>query len=52
MREFKGAWLYIKKHAVTGMLYVGTTIRDPYKYLGSGTVWKRHIKKHGICETC
>ena len=39
--------LYIKKHSVTGLLYFGKTTRDPYKYLGSGKYWTRHLKKHG-----
>jgi hypothetical protein len=43
------AVLYIKEHSITGMLYFGKTTRDPYKYLGSGKRWLRHIKKHG-CE--
>ncbi len=40
--------LYIKQHSITGLKYFGKTIRDPYTYLGSGTRWKNHIKKHGI----
>ncbi len=41
-------YLYLKQHAVTGMLYFGkTTTVDPYKYLGSGSYWKRHIATHG-----
>lgn len=41
--------LYVKRHAVTGKCYFGkTTEADPVKYLGSGKVWARHIKKHGI----
>jgi hypothetical protein len=41
-------YLYIKKHSVTGLKYFGkTTKSNPYKYLGSGKHWKRHIKKHG-----
>ena len=39
--------LYIKQHSVTGLKYFGKTTRDPYKYLGSGKHWARHIKKHG-----
>lgn len=41
-------YLYIKRHRITGLLYLGKTIRqDPYSYCGSGTRWKRHIAKHG-----
>lgn len=41
-------YLYVKQHAVTGLKYFGkTTYYDPYKYLGSGKYWKKHIRKHG-----
>ena len=41
-------YLYIKQHSVTKLKYFGkTTQADPIKYLGSGTQWRRHIKKHG-----
>lgn len=39
-------YLYLKTHP-TGLKYLGKTIRDPYKYKGSGTHWLRHLKKHG-----
>lgn len=39
--------LYVKTHRKTGLKYLGKTIGDPYTYKGSGTVWMRHIKKHG-----
>lgn len=29
------------------MRYLGQTSKDPFTYKGSGTYWKRHIKKHG-----
>ena len=46
--EIPPTYLYIKKHSITGLKYFGkTSKKDPYKYLGSGTRWKRHIKKHG-----
>lgn len=46
--EFSPTYLYIKQHAVTGLLYFGkTTQKDPIKYLGSGRKWCNHIKKHG-----
>lgn len=41
--------LYIKQHSITGLKYFGKTISaNPYKYLGSGTRWLNHIRKHGI----
>lgn len=40
-------YLYIKTHNETGLKYLGKTTKDPYKYNGSGVVWKSHIKKHG-----
>jgi hypothetical protein len=47
-KDFIQTWLYIKKHNVTGLKYFGrTTQLDPIKYPGSGTVWRRHIKKYG-----
>lgn len=45
--NFKPTYLYIKQHSITGLKYFGKTTRNPYKYNGSGTHWKRHIKKHG-----
>jgi len=40
-------YLYIKTHNKTGLKYFGKTVRDPYKYKGSGKRWLFHIKKHG-----
>ena len=40
-------YLYIKTHQKTGLKYFGKTARDPYKYKGSGTYWKLHLRKHG-----
>lgn len=40
-------YLYIKTHNITGVKYLGKTTSDPFKYKGSGTVWQRHIAKHG-----
>lgn len=49
---FKPTYLYIKTHNKTGLKYFGkTTSKDPYKYQGSGTRWKNHIKKHGYDVT-
>ena len=48
MGEFKPTWLYIKQHVETGLKYFGkTTRKDPFKYLGSGVYWTRHLDKHG-----
>ena len=45
-------YLYVKTHNITGLKYLGKTVsKDPYKYKGSGTVWSRHIKKHGYDVT-
>lgn len=45
-------YLYVKTHNKTGLKYLGKTISiDPHLYQGSGTVWKRHIKKHGYDVT-
>jgi len=44
-------YLYIKQHTVTGLKYFGMTRKkDPFKYTGSGTYWKRHINNHGIID--
>lgn len=40
-------YLYKKTHRKTGLKYLGKTIRDPFKYKGSGQRWQHHIKKHG-----
>ena len=41
-------YLYIKTHSKTGLKYLGyTQKKDPFSYTGSGTYWKRHLKKHG-----
>jgi hypothetical protein len=48
MSEFQPTYLYVKRHSVTGRCYFGKTVTlYPEKYLGSGTHWKSHIKKHG-----
>jgi hypothetical protein len=39
-------YLYIKQHSVTRLYYFGKTTKDPYKYIGSGKYWNRHLKKH------
>ena len=40
-------YLYVKTHRVTKLKYFGKTVRDPYKYRGSGKHWKAHLKVHG-----
>ena len=40
-------YLYAKQHNKTGLRYFGKTIRDPYKYNGSGLYWRRHLKVYG-----
>lgn len=45
-------YLYKKTHNITGLKYLGkTSATDPHKYTGSGTIWIRHIKKHGYDVT-
>jgi hypothetical protein len=46
--SFQPTYLYIKRHALTGLKYFGKTISNPLKYNGSGKYWKRHIKIHGV----
>ena len=41
-------YLYVKQHSITGLKYFGKTEKsNPFKYLGSGKRWCRHINKHG-----
>jgi len=44
-------YLYKKTHNKTGIMYLGKTEKDPFKYKGSGKIWKLHIKKHGYDVT-
>ncbi len=45
-------YLYVKTHNITGLKYLGfTSSKDPHKYIGSGTYWKLHLKKHGTDYT-
>jgi len=47
-KNFKPTYLMIKEHEITGLQYLCKTIsKDPIKYSGSGTHWKRHIKIYG-----
>lgn len=45
----KKYYLYIKTSPF-GLKYLGKTTKNPFIYMGSGKIWKRHIKKHGL--TC
>lgn len=40
-------YLYIKTSPI-GLQYLGKTTKNPFTYLGSGKIWKRHIKKHNL----
>ena len=41
-------YLYVNTHKITGLKYLGYTGKvDPYKYLGSGEYWTKHLIKHG-----
>jgi hypothetical protein len=40
-------FLYLKTSPL-GLKYLGKTTKDPYIYIGSGKIWKRHIEKHGL----
>lgn len=45
-------YLYVKTHNKTGLKYLGKTVnKDPHRYTGSGKVWLRHLKKHGLDYT-
>lgn len=42
-------YLYVKTHRKTGLKYLGkTTSTDPHAYHGSGGIWKKHLKEHGV----
>lgn len=43
-------YLYLKTHKISGLKYLGKTSGDPYKYNGSGVVWRDHLKKYGTSE--
>lgn len=48
MTLFQPTYLCIKQHVQSGLLYLCKTAKkDPTKYLGSGTYWKRHLREHG-----
>jgi len=43
-------FLYIKTSPF-GLKYLGKTTKNPYIYMGSGKIWKRHLKKHNLIYT-
>ena len=51
-------YLLIKQHNITGLKYLckheAKSFDQCLKYKGSGTYWKRHLKKHGysVTTTC
>lgn len=45
-RKFTPKWFYIKRAA--GRFYVGQTVKDVFKYKGSGSLWKKILNKHKI----
>lgn len=50
MTKFSPTYLYIKRHAKTGLLYLGKMKqgrRNVHHYLGSGKRWTAHLQKHG-----
>lgn len=45
-------YLYIKKHNLTGLRYLGYTSKKNYHtYPGSGHYWRRHLDSHGYDYT-
>jgi hypothetical protein len=42
-------YLYLKE-SPNGLKYIGKTINNPHEYMGSGIVWKNHIKKHKLSK--
>jgi hypothetical protein len=51
-------YLLVKEHAYTGLKYlckrVASSFSECEKYKGSGTYWRKHLKKHGnnVKTTC
>ena len=45
--ENKKTYIYVKQ-SPKGLLYLGKTIQDPYKYEGSGLRWQNHLKAHNL----
>ena len=45
---FSPTYLMVKRHRNTGLMYFcKTSTRDPLKYCGSGSYWKKHLNTHG-----
>jgi len=44
---WKPRYYYILKNTQTGKKYIGQTVQDIKKYLGSGHYWISHCNKHG-----
>jgi hypothetical protein len=44
-------YLYVKTHNITGLKYLGKTIKNPFVYKGSGLRWVRHLKEYGYDVT-
>lgn len=40
-------YLYLKTHKKSGLKYFGKTVKDPFRYKGSGKRWLNHLKVHG-----
>jgi hypothetical protein len=40
-------YLYLKTHNITKKKYLGKTVKNPYKYSGSGTYWREHLRRYG-----
>lgn len=40
-------YLYVKTSPL-GLKYLGKTTKNPFKYEGSGKIWKRHLSKHNF----
>lgn len=40
-------YLYLKTHNISGLKYLGQTKHNPFRYSGSGVVWKKHLMKYG-----
>ena len=43
--------LYLKTHIETGLMYLGKTEQDPYRYEGSGTKWRELLQEQGPEQT-
>ncbi len=43
----KKTYIYVKQ-SPKGLLYLGKTVQDPYKYKGSGLRWKKHLNNNDI----